>query len=89
MAAHHFVPQLLLRRFSHDGVHLNFMEKGTRRIFGGTVAKSFSLKDFHRIAPDGLPQFDDLAEEQLVRKRDFRCALTAAAPLNRPRIGSD
>jgi hypothetical protein len=23
------------------------------------------------------------------RKRDFPCALTAVAPLNRPRIGSD
>ncbi|MGR9226145.1 DUF4238 domain-containing protein [Rhizobium leguminosarum] len=66
MAAHHFVPQLLLKRFSHDGVHLNLMEKGTRRIFGGTVAKSFSLRDFHRIAADGLPQFDDLAEEEPV-----------------------
>jgi hypothetical protein len=42
------------------------MEKGTRRIFGGTVAKSFSLRDFHRIAPDGLPQFDELAEDKLV-----------------------
>lgn len=66
MAAHHFVPQLLLKRFSHNGVHLNLMEKATRRVFGGTVAKSFSLSDFHRIAPDGLPQFDDLAEEQPV-----------------------
>lgn len=66
MAAHHYVPKLLLRRFSHDGVHLHLMEKNTRRVFGGNIATSFSLSDFHRIAPDGLPQFDDLAEEKLV-----------------------
>ncbi|PDS76582.1 DUF4238 domain-containing protein [Rhizobium sp. L43] len=66
MAAHHFVPRLLLQQFSHDGVHLNLMEKDTRRIFGGTVARSFSLRDFHRIVPDGLPQFGDLPEEQVV-----------------------
>lgn len=31
----------------------------------------------------------DPLEEELDRKRDFRCALTAAAPRNAPRIGSE
>jgi hypothetical protein len=42
------------------------MEKGTRRIFGSTIANAFSLRDFNRISLDGLPQFHDLSEEKVV-----------------------
>ncbi len=38
------------------------MEKVSGRIYGGTVADAFSVNDFNRISPEGLPHFHDLAE---------------------------
>jgi hypothetical protein len=69
-----------------------------KRRHGSSWRKSFSAAEMKPFRDAARRWMTERADDKWVvravekldnRKRDFRCALTAAAPLNAPRIGSD
>jgi len=69
---HHYLPQFYLRGFSANGTHIYQAEKRTGKIFGGRIADTGAIRDFHTLDFDGCPDPD--AFEKLIGRVEAEVA---------------